>query len=90
MCILQAVSEGSQVSKQDDHSSSQTDQNLMRSDAKFNYQMSVNGQALHGNYLNVHIQQGDESQALNSASTGETQVYSCGFCYSVYNLTTVF
>lgn len=62
------------MSIQDDHSASQTDENLMRSDAKFNYEMSVNGQAVHRDYLDVHIRQGEESQALISSSTGETQV----------------
>ncbi|KAK4277620.1 hypothetical protein QN277_015592 [Acacia crassicarpa] len=68
----QAISEGSQVSEKDDHSSSQTDQNLMTSDAKLNYEMSVNGQALN-RYLDVHIRQGEESQTLISSSNGQTQ-----------------
>ncbi|KAF7830776.1 uncharacterized protein G2W53_013109 [Senna tora] len=70
----QALSDGSQVSIQDDHSSSHTDQNLMRPDSKFNYEMSVNGQDIHRDYLDVHVRQGQESQALISSSTGETQV----------------
>ncbi|XP_061340513.1 uncharacterized protein LOC133286978 isoform X2 [Gastrolobium bilobum] len=70
----QAVSEGSQVSIQDDPSSSQSDPNLMRSDAKFNYEMSVNGQTLHRDYLDAHIHQGEEPQNVISSSTGDTQV----------------
>ncbi|MED6210030.1 hypothetical protein PIB30_060213 [Stylosanthes scabra] len=70
----QVVSEGSQVSMQDDPSPSQTDQNMMRSDAKFNYEMPVNGQALHGDYLESHIHQNEETQSVISSSTGETQV----------------
>ena len=45
----------------------------MRSDAKFNYEMPVNGQALHRDYLDAHIHQSEEPQAVIS-STGETQV----------------
>ncbi|QHO16223.1 uncharacterized protein [Arachis hypogaea] len=70
----QAVSEGSQVSMQDDPSASQTDQSMMRSDAKFNYEMPVNGQALHGDYLDAHIHQNEETQSVISSSTAETQV----------------
>ncbi|XP_028806627.1 uncharacterized protein LOC114761438 [Neltuma alba] len=69
----QAISESSQLSEKDDHSSSHDDQNLMRSDAKFNYEMSVNGQALNRDYLDVHIRQGEESQNLISSSNVQTQ-----------------
>ncbi|TKY74036.1 Reticulocyte-binding protein a [Spatholobus suberectus] len=70
----QSVSEGSQVPIQEHPSPSQTDQNLMRSDAKFSYEMSVNGQTLHRDYLDAHIQQGEEPQTLISSATSETQV----------------
>ncbi|XLT09533.1 hypothetical protein HN51_055326 [Arachis hypogaea] len=70
----QAVSGGSQVSMQDDPSASQTDQSMMRSDAKFNYEMPINGQALHGDYLDAHIHQNEETQSVISSSTAETQV----------------
>ncbi|XP_019417222.1 PREDICTED: uncharacterized protein LOC109328280 isoform X1 [Lupinus angustifolius] len=70
----QVVSEGSQVSLQDDPSSSQNDQNLLSSDAKFNYEISVNGQALRREYFDAHIHQNEEPQTVISSSTGETQV----------------
>lgn len=70
----QAVSEGLQVSIQDNASSSQADQNLIRSDAKFNYEMSVNGQTLTRDYLDAHVHQGEEAHTVVSSSTGETQV----------------
>ncbi|XP_028236181.1 uncharacterized protein LOC114415606 isoform X2 [Glycine soja] len=70
----QSVSEGSQVPVQEHPSPSQTDQNLMRSDAKFSYEMSVNGQTLHRDYLDAHIQQGEEAQTVISSGTSETQV----------------
>lgn len=73
LLFLQDVSEGSQVSIQDDPPSSHTNQNLMGSDAKFNYEHPVNGQVLHRDYLDVHIHQGEEP-AMSSSSTGEAQV----------------
>ncbi|KAL2339563.1 hypothetical protein Fmac_007503 [Flemingia macrophylla] len=69
----QSVSEGSQVPIQEHHSPTQTDQNLMRSDAKFSYEMSINGQTLHRDYLEAHIQQGEEPQTVISSATSETQ-----------------
>ncbi|KAG4947011.1 hypothetical protein JHK87_043018 [Glycine soja] len=41
----------------------------MRSDAKFSYEMSVNGQTLHKDYLDAHIQQGNEGQTVISSGT---------------------
>lgn len=72
--FLQAVSDGSQVSIQDEPSSSQNDQNLLSSDARFNYEMSVNGQALHRDYFDAHIHQSEEPQTVITSSTVETQV----------------
>ncbi|XP_068483557.1 stress response protein NST1 isoform X4 [Phaseolus vulgaris] len=69
----QSVPEGSQLPIQEHSSPSQTDQNLMRSDAKFSYEMSVNGQTLHRDYLDAHIQQGDGAQTVISSVTTETQ-----------------
>ncbi|XP_019433494.1 PREDICTED: uncharacterized protein LOC109340295 isoform X3 [Lupinus angustifolius] len=70
----QVVSDGSQVSIQDDPTSCQNDQNLLRSDAKFNYEMSINGQALHRDYFDARVQQNEEPQTVISSSTGETQL----------------
>ncbi|KAJ7959413.1 Reticulocyte-binding 2 a [Quillaja saponaria] len=71
----QATTEGSQIFMQDEPLSSETGQNLMISDAKFNYEMSVNGQALHHDYLDVHTRQGEEPQSGISSSLGEAQVH---------------
>ncbi|XP_027902327.1 uncharacterized protein LOC114162592 isoform X3 [Vigna unguiculata] len=71
--FLQSVSEGSQLPIQEHPSSSQTDQNLMRSDAKFSYEMSVNGQTLRRDYLDAHIQQGEGAPTVISSVTTETQ-----------------
>lgn len=70
----QATSEGSQISASNQHPSSHTDQNHMRSDANYEYDMSVNGQALHSGYLDVHISQGTEPASVISSSTVESQV----------------
>ncbi|GMY07603.1 hypothetical protein FCV25MIE_02842 [Fagus crenata] len=68
----QAVSEGSQISTQNELPPSQTDQNLMRSDANYNYEISVNGQALRQDYLDVHNSHGVPDSGISS--TGEAQV----------------
>lgn len=71
------MSEGSQLPIQEHPSPSQTDHSLMRSDAKFSYEMSVNGQTLHRDYLDAHIQQGEGAQTVISSVTTETQVNGC-------------
>ncbi|KAJ7965274.1 Reticulocyte-binding 2 a [Quillaja saponaria] len=71
----QASSEASQISIQDEPPSSETEQNLMRTDSKFNYVMPVNGQSIHQDYLDAHIRQEEEPQSGISSSTGEGQVY---------------
>ncbi|XP_057454201.1 uncharacterized protein LOC130745820 isoform X2 [Lotus japonicus] len=70
----QAVSEDSQVSMQDNPSSSQADPNLTRSDAMYNYEISVNGQTPHRDYSDAHIHQREEPLTVVSSSLGETQV----------------
>lgn len=72
--LFQAVSEGSQISTHNEIQPSQADQNLMRSDANYNYEISVNGQALRQDYLDVHISQGAMPDSGISSSTGEGQV----------------
>jgi hypothetical protein len=72
--LFQAVPEGSQISAQNEIQPSQADQNLMRSDANYNYEISVNGQALRQDYLDVHISQGAKLDSGISSSTGEAQV----------------
>uniref|UniRef100_A0A6P3ZJJ5 uncharacterized protein LOC107414965 isoform X1 n=1 Tax=Ziziphus jujuba TaxID=326968 RepID=A0A6P3ZJJ5_ZIZJJ len=70
----QAVSDGVQISSQTELAQSQADQNLMRSDENYNYEMSVNGQTLPTDYLDVQISQGTEADSAISSSTGEAQV----------------
>ncbi|KAG7980416.1 hypothetical protein I3843_05G181600 [Carya illinoinensis] len=69
----QAVSEGLQISAHSELPPSQTDQNLMRSDANYNYEMSVNGQPLHQDYLEVHISQVARPDSGISSSSGEAK-----------------
>ncbi|XP_008234666.1 PREDICTED: uncharacterized protein LOC103333581 isoform X5 [Prunus mume] len=70
----QAPSEGLQISTQNELPSSQNDQSIIRSDAKYNYETSVNGQSRHQDYLDVQINQGAESDPVISSSSGESQV----------------
>ncbi|KAF5450487.1 hypothetical protein F2P56_030838 [Juglans regia] len=69
----QAVSEGSQISTHSELPPSQTDQNLIRSDVNYNYEMSVNGQPLHQDYLEVHISQVARPDSGISSSSGEAK-----------------
>lgn len=72
--IFQAVSEGSQMSSHDQFPPSQSDQNLLRSNADYNYEISSNGQALRPDYLDVHISQGVQPDSVIQSSTDEAQV----------------
>ncbi|PSS32963.1 Interaptin like [Actinidia chinensis var. chinensis] len=60
----QASSEGSQVPTQNHYPPSQTDQNLLRSDTNFDYEVSVNGQSSRSEYLDIHLSQGVEPEAV--------------------------
>lgn len=68
------MSEGVQISTQAELTQPQADQNLMRADENYNYEMSVNGQTLPADYLDVQISQGPEPGSVISSSTEETQV----------------
>lgn len=71
---FQSVSEGLQISTQNEIQPSQADQNPMRSEANYNYEISVNGLALRQDYLDVHISQGAKTDSGITSSTGEAQV----------------
>lgn len=62
------------MSAQNQHAQPQTDQNLIRPEAKYEYDIPVNGQALHSGYLDVQINQGTEPDSVISSSAGEAQV----------------
>lgn len=70
------MSDGVQISSQTELAQSKADQNLMRSDENYNYEMSVNGHTLPTDYLDVQINQGTEADSAMSSSTGEAQVLS--------------
>ncbi|OAY59564.1 uncharacterized protein LOC110625778 isoform X2 [Manihot esculenta] len=70
----QVASEGAQLSTQNPPTSSQPDHNLMGSDAKYEYEMSVNGQGFRPGYVDVHNSQVTEPDPVISSSTGEAQV----------------
>ena len=71
--VFQTSSEGFQLSAQNQLPPSQTDQSLGRSDLKYEYEMSVNGQAIRPDYLD-HISQGPEPNSVISSSAGKEQV----------------
>ncbi|KAJ8769738.1 hypothetical protein K2173_005944 [Erythroxylum novogranatense] len=68
----QAVPEGGQVSVQNHLTSSHSDHNLKRLDAKYKHEISVNGQGFRPVCLDVNINQGTEPNTVIS-STGEEQ-----------------
>ncbi|XP_024178378.1 uncharacterized protein LOC112184348 isoform X1 [Rosa chinensis] len=70
----QAPSESLQIATQTEPPSSQNDQNLIRSDAKYHYETSVNGQQFHQDYLDVQIREGAEPEPVISSSPEEAQV----------------
>ncbi|XVF51072.1 hypothetical protein PTKIN_Ptkin04bG0154900 [Pterospermum kingtungense] len=71
--IQQTSPEGFQLSAQNHLPPSQTERSLGRSDVKYEYEMSVNGQDIHPDYLN-HISQGQEPNSVISSSAGKDQV----------------
>lgn len=67
----QALSEGSQMQNQ---YISQNDQNSLRPDTNYDYEVSVNGQAIRPEYLDAHVSQGLESHAVVPSRNEEGQV----------------
>ncbi|CAL5323399.1 unnamed protein product [Camellia sinensis] len=70
----QASSQDSQVPTHNQYPPSQTDQNLLRSDTNFDHEVSVNGQAIHSDYLDVCVSQEMEPDAVIPSSAEEGQV----------------
>ncbi|CAK9158229.1 unnamed protein product [Ilex paraguariensis] len=69
----QAVSESSQMPPYNQYLSSQTEQNLLRSDTNYEYEVPVNGEALRPDYMNSPISQGLEPDSVVPSSNGEGQ-----------------
>ncbi|XVE64473.1 hypothetical protein DITRI_Ditri07aG0103600 [Diplodiscus trichospermus] len=69
----QTSSECFHLSAQNEVPPSQTDQSFGRSDVQYEHEMSVNGQAIHPNYMD-HISQGLEPDSVMSSSAGKAQV----------------
>lgn len=70
----QAASEASQISTHDQYQPPQTEQNHSRPDTNYDYEMSVNGQAIRPVYLDGHINQRMEPGSVIPTST-EEQVF---------------
>lgn len=78
MHLLKIVSEGSNVSVQNELQSSQNVPSMMTSNTNYPYemgQMADNGQALEPDYLDVHSSKRREPDSGLSLSSGETQVF---------------
>lgn len=77
MHLLKIVSEGSNISAQNELQSSQNVQNIMTSNTSYPYEneMTANGQALEPDYLDVHTSKRREPDPVLSSSSGETQVF---------------
>lgn len=71
MQLLKIVSEGSNISAQNELQSSQNVQNIMTSNTNYPY----DGQALEPDYLDVHTSKRREPDSVISSSSGETQVF---------------
>ena len=53
---------------------SQTDQTLLRSDTNYDYEVSLNGQSIRSEYLDIHVSQGVETEAVIPPAADEGQV----------------
>ena len=56
------------------YSPSQTNKNLLGSDTNYGYEVSVNGQAFHPDYLDDRVSQGIDPDTVISSSAEEGQV----------------
>ncbi|KAL7003676.1 hypothetical protein U1Q18_004825 [Sarracenia purpurea var. burkii] len=71
----QIPSEGLQMPIHNQYPPSQTDQNLLRSDNNYDYEVSTNGQTIHPEYLGIHVSQGlDPDTVIPQLSAEEGQV----------------
>ncbi|GFY81795.1 hypothetical protein Acr_02g0000350 [Actinidia rufa] len=70
----QDASEGLQVPTHNQYSPSQTNKNLLGSDTNYGYEVSVNGQAFHPDYLDDRVSQGIDPDTVISSSAEEGQV----------------
>lgn len=59
---------------QNPYGSSQTDQNILKADANYEYELNVNGQALRPDYLDIQINQGVERDSVIQSSPEEEKV----------------
>ncbi|XP_057507024.1 uncharacterized protein LOC130790098 isoform X7 [Actinidia eriantha] len=69
-----AASEGLQVPTHNQYSPSQTNKNLLGSDTNYGYEVSVNGQVFHPDYLDDRVSQGIDPDTVISSSAEEGQV----------------
>ncbi|XP_056159568.1 uncharacterized protein LOC115680701 isoform X3 [Syzygium oleosum] len=70
----QDVSGEEHISKHIQHSETQNEQNLLKSDSGYGYELTVNGEVVQREYPDVHVSQVIEPDSSISSSTGEAQV----------------
>ncbi|KAL2457728.1 DNA-MISMATCH-REPAIR-2 domain-containing protein [Abeliophyllum distichum] len=71
----QALSDGGQHMPTHNQHPLQTEPNFSRENSNYDYEVSVNGQVLHSNYLDVNISRGMEPDSVVSSSNEEGQVF---------------
>ncbi|XP_072989383.1 uncharacterized protein [Typha latifolia] len=69
----QAVPDVSRIPNQTKQQTSQTDQNVLRSDAAYNYQLTAERQVVHPDHLSSHVNQQQRSDHIVSGSSEEVQ-----------------
>ncbi|KAF8042813.1 hypothetical protein BT93_A1211 [Corymbia citriodora subsp. variegata] len=70
----QDISGEAHISKHIQHSETQNEQNLLKSDSGYGYEMTVNGEVIQREYPDVHVSQVIEPNSAISLSTGEAKV----------------
>ena len=72
LLFLQAFTESLQMPNHEQYPS-HNDQSSLRSETNYNYEASVNGQALHSDFLDANISQGHEAHSVVPSSPNEEE-----------------
>lgn len=71
--LTQVVADSSQAPNQTLYAPSQNEQNHLRTDVHYDYELSADGH-VHSDYLNVHLSSQQRSSPVFAASSEEPQV----------------
>lgn len=77
--LTQVVAESSQAPNQTQYKPSQNEQNHVRTDAHYDYELPADGH-VHSDYLNAHLNSQQRSSPLIAASSEELQVMRENIC----------